>query len=207
MKFLTFIALMSVVVLFAACSPQDISDAEITARIKGKLALDSRTSAMVVKVDTVNGVTTLSGAVPVHEEKLLADEMAWGTRGVRYVINRIHIDPAALGIPTVDETIARDMRRAAVETRRAAAVSARKTDQTIRDAGDSLTDARILTRVKSKLLIEGIIGTNVDVRDGVVILRGLVETQAQIRHAGQIAQATDGVRAVRNDLRVLRRNG
>ena len=69
-------------------------------------------------------------------------------------------------------------------------------------------DAWITVKVKTALLVgEGGAagGVNVDTTDGRVTLDGTVESPAARRRMGQAARAVDGVRAVRNRLRIARR--
>lgn len=64
-------------------------------------------------------------------------------------------------------------------------------------------DSWITAKVKSKLAAAkdvGAFGTNVDTRDGVVTLRGEVETEAEKSLAGRYAREIEGVRRVDNQL-------
>jgi len=69
--------------------------------------------------------------------------------------------------------------------------------------GDSVDDAWIHTKVRSRLLGEGEFpggGINVDVENNVVTLRGHVDSAADRAKAEQIAKSTDGVKRVKNQL-------
>lgn len=64
-------------------------------------------------------------------------------------------------------------------------------------------DSWITAKVKSKLAAAkdvGAFGTNVDTRDGVVTLRGEVDTEAEKTLAGRYAREIEGVRRVDNQL-------
>jgi len=65
--------------------------------------------------------------------------------------------------------------------------------------GDTLDDAWIHSKIKMKLITEGI---NVDVEDNVVTLRGTVDSAEDKAEAERIARETDGVKRVINRLRV-----
>lgn len=72
-------------------------------------------------------------------------------------------------------------------------------------AQDQLSDSRIASKVKVKLAADPDINPfdiDVDSRLGVVTLNGLVKTAGQKREAEAIARGTDGVRQVRNQIRV-----
>jgi hyperosmotically inducible protein len=69
------------------------ANARITATIKTKLIQDSGLSAFKIDVDTTDGVVTLSGTVPTHEEIARAITLAWETDGVIKVISTIQVKP------------------------------------------------------------------------------------------------------------------
>jgi len=71
--------------------------------------------------------------------------------------------------------------------------------------GEKITDAWILTKVKTQFVGEDALkdsNINVDVRNHVVYLKGTVASQAGKARAAEIARATDGVTSVENHLRV-----
>lgn len=71
--------------------------------------------------------------------------------------------------------------------------------------GQKVDDAAVLTKVKTKLTADkakNLINVNVDVKDGVVELKGSVPTDADKTRAEELARGTDGVREVRNELAV-----
>jgi len=68
-------------------------------------------------------------------------------------------------------------------------------------AGDTATTSEI----KAKLLADDIVPARkvkVETTDGVVQLTGTVDSQAQIERAESISKAVDGVKSVKNDLKV-----
>ncbi|EHW1808742.1 molecular chaperone OsmY [Salmonella enterica subsp. enterica serovar Typhimurium] len=65
-------------------------------------------------------------------------------------------------------------------------------------AGDTATTSE----VKAKLLADDLVKVKVETTDGVVQLSGTVETQEQSDRAESIAKAVDGVKSVKNDLKV-----
>jgi hypothetical protein len=75
-----------------------------------------------------------------------------------------------------------------------------------RATGQVVDDAALTARVKSALAVDAGVETaaNVDVTSyrGVVQLSGFVESQDAARRAVAVAKQVDGVRSVRNDLRV-----
>jgi hyperosmotically inducible protein len=74
-----------------------------------------------------------------------------------------------------------------------------------RSTGDVVDDTTINGEVKAKLLGDDVmkgIAVNVDTYQGIVTLRGNVDTQDQIRRATEIAKSVRGVRRVENKLMV-----
>ena len=79
-----------------------------------------------------------------------------------------------------------------------AEITVQGTDAT-RTAGQAVSDAAVTAKVKSALLqAPEVKGTdvNVDTVNGIVVLKGEVETQAQADRAVQIARNTEGVTRV-----------
>ncbi len=171
MKITVITLIVSLTLLSFGCATPAIDDVEISTKIKGKLAADSETSAIKIGVDTTNRVVTLSGVVPTEREKGKAEQLARNTEGVSQVVNNITINPASLGATNVGEK-----------------------------AREAANDAAILAKIKAKLLTEGITGTNVDVVNGVVTLKGEIENERKSALAADIARSTEGVKNVDNQL-------
>lgn len=68
-----------------------VEDSWITTKIKADQAADKKVSAMHVKVETKNGVVTLSGEAKTQAEVDAAVAMAKGTKGVVSVKNDIKV--------------------------------------------------------------------------------------------------------------------
>lgn len=64
-------------------------DAAITVRVKTALAADPRVSALMIDVDTQNGIVTLKGDVESEEAKSAAEEVTRGAEGVMDVVNMV----------------------------------------------------------------------------------------------------------------------
>jgi len=68
--------------------------------------------------------------------------------------------------------------------------------------GQASGDAGITTSIKSQLVSNGILGTNVDVKNGEVTLTGTVANAQDKVRAEQIARQASGVKTVKNQLTV-----
>lgn len=92
-----FVALLSIVVL-AACQTATgrtagtyVDDGTTTAAVKSKLVGERPANLTSVGVETVNGVTYLTGVVDTPEQRLRAEQIAWQVSGVRQVVNNIQV--------------------------------------------------------------------------------------------------------------------
>lgn len=184
------VALATILMLIGAgCARQAVDDVGTSAKVKAKLAADSQTSAIKIGVDTVNGVVNLSGVVPTEREKMKAEELARSTEGVVQVTNNITVNPDSIGATNAEQKA-----REAIGN----------VEEKAREVG---TDAAILTSIKARYLTEGITGTNVDVLDGTVIIKGEVENENKLSLAVAIARNTEGVKNVINQLTVTKKIG
>ncbi len=69
------------------------ADARTTATIKGKLLKEPALSSLGISVDTTDGLVTLSGTVPSHEELAKAVRIALETEGVKKVVSTLQVRP------------------------------------------------------------------------------------------------------------------
>jgi len=74
---------------------EKIDDASITAQVKASLQSHRSTSALKTKVETTDGVVTLSGIAKSATEKTLVTKLVIDIDGVINVINNITIEVAA----------------------------------------------------------------------------------------------------------------
>jgi hyperosmotically inducible protein len=68
-----------------------LSDAELTGKIKSKMALDDGVRARTIDVSTTGGVVTLAGTVGSAAEHAQALRLARDTKGVGRVVDRLTI--------------------------------------------------------------------------------------------------------------------
>ncbi|GGA81555.1 hypothetical protein GCM10011521_19880 [Arenimonas soli] len=162
---------------------QATTDAAITASVKTRLLADERTEGFDINVDTYNGVVTLTGGSDSMADKMAASEVVAEVEDVVSVDNRLVI--AAEGSEARQDA---NTATASGEVREA-----------MDEAGDSIDDAWITSKVKTQLLAdEHVKGTdiNVDTQANVVTLTGTAPSLAARTKAIEIAQGTKGVRSV-----------
>src|SRR5262245_32225090 len=68
-----------------------LTDAAITAAVKGKFLADPEVSAWKINVDTKDGVVTLTGTLPASAERQRAMALARDTTGVRSVVDQLKV--------------------------------------------------------------------------------------------------------------------
>ena len=182
-------------VLAIACAQ---TDAGITTAVKSKLAADDTVKAYQINVDTADHVVTLRGTVDTSIAKAQAVQIASRTDGVRDVVDQLQVSqpPAATtgDVVTTTDNIGNDVKAAGNDVKDAA-----------NRAGAAIGDAAITTEVKSKFLADTKVSglkIDVDTKDGVVSLSGMVPTKAESDRAEQMARDSAGVKSVVNHLRI-----
>ena len=157
----------------AMAQPDDghvVSDSTITAKVKATLADDSQLRGSDIHVRTDDRVVTLRGKVVSEEQRRDATRTAENVRGVDSVDDELSI---AGGRVVAHPEVARAERVG--------------------------SDSWITTKVKSELVGDtGTHGFDVHVKTmhGVVMLRGTLPTEHDVRHVADIARRIQGVRRV-----------
>jgi len=169
------------------------TDSQLEQDIRARLDADADLKVAKLDVDAhaKDNKVTLSGTVPTEEMRNRAVEMAKAARPALEVTDKIDVKPREISRSEYTEEMAR-------ETRERAKASGEK-------IGASLDDAWIHSKITSKLIADKDTPArkiNVDVVNGVVTLRGKVDTAAAKNDASRIAKETDGVKSVRNLLTV-----
>ena len=172
-----------------ACEKQDVDDAALTTKVKGKLVTDGRVSATRVSVETKEGVVTLKGEVPTQQEKDAAEQVAKTVEGVKSVRNEVTVNPATAGTgaPTLEE-----VKNKAKET----------AGEVAQEARGKMDEAFLLSKVKTRLVAAGYSNVSVDLKQGEATLTGEVTSDKDRIAAEAIAEKVDGVKKVNNKLTV-----
>lgn len=155
-----------------------VEDANLTAQVKSQLLSNRNTGGLAIDVDTRNAVVTLSGSVKSDAEAELAGRIAQNTRGVSSVENQLTVGGE-------EATVVGEAEREA------------------RDVAESISDGWITAKVKSALIYNrNVDGSDIDVetQDGVVTLRGRVDSDAERELALSIASDIKGVESVKSEL-------
>jgi osmotically-inducible protein OsmY len=159
---------------------QQPTDETLKDRIEYRLETSPIVRKYDVDVEVAGGVATLSGDVATQAQKAEAEKLA-KVDGVKRVDSTIQIDPDE------DKTVADRIKNGMTKT------------------GEKITDAWITTKVKWFHMGEDALkGSSIDVdtKDSVVTLKGTVKSQAGRVRAVELAQNTDGVKRVVDQLAI-----
>jgi len=170
MKATNFISLVIAVAVLAISMPVRASDTDnrIESSAKQSYVFKTYLTGDDIKVQSKEGIVTLTGVVLEESHKSLAQETVAGLPGVKSVDNRLEVKG---GPPTRN------------------------------------SDAWLKTKVKSTLLFHRSVSagkTEVDVKDGVVVLRGDAASQAQKELTTEYAKDIEGVKEVHNEMTVTK---
>jgi osmotically-inducible protein OsmY len=197
---------------------QVVSDAEITSSVKTKLLADKTVGGLKIDVDTKDAVVTLTGPVHSVAERNMALRLARETSGVKRVVSKLTVETAATS-GRKDDTkvvIKDDTKETADKVKDKAGAAADKTKDTAAKAGEATKDAAVKTKdvvadasitsaVKTKLLADTKVGglkIDVDTKDNVVTLTGMVNNIDEKNEALRLARTTSGVKRVVDKLTV-----
>lgn len=174
-------------------SAAGFSDSDLERMVKAKLSNDANISkAISVDANADKNEVKLTGTVPSESLRTEAVELAKSAKDGLIITDKIDVKPVEVSRSEYTEEMARrDRERAA---------SAGDT------LGKSIDDTWIHTKITTKLIGNSETPArkiNVDVVDGVVTLRGAVETATAKEEAERVAKNTDGVKRVRNLLKVV----
>jgi hyperosmotically inducible protein len=170
---------------------------------------------------------TLSGKVRSAAERTEAVRLARTTTGVKDVVSKLVVDPNYKGVTNKDDKAKAEAKEEAKEAKGTAGRAVDKTKETSKDAADKtkevskdaaqktkdaavktkdvVADASVTSAVKTKLLADPKVGglkIDVDTKDNVVTLTGVVNSVAEKNEALRLARTTTGVKSVVDKLTV-----
>jgi osmotically-inducible protein OsmY len=157
-----------------------VNDATVTASVLTRLNGVKDVDPSGVHVTTHGGVVTLSGEVSTEEQKTRIENIARHTRGVRKIVNKVHV-------------------RAPAKTADPKQGSGRQ------EIGETLDDEWMEKRIEIDLALNRNVNLediDVEVNSGVATLSGTVQDETERVLAEESANDINGVRQVRNNLRV-----
>lgn len=171
----------------------ELHDAWLDGKIETAFALSRHLNPFRIDTQVENGMVSLTGTVESEIDRDLAGEIAMSVEGVREVDNKLQVGEGE------DREFAE-----------ADDMEGNETEEASNDFMRAVNDATITATVKSKLLAnDNVKGLEIDVDtdDNVVTLSGTVES-AEIRDLAEaLAQNTENVERVENNLEVTEMPG
>jgi hyperosmotically inducible protein len=180
---------------FAAAQVTAMKDGWLVTKLHSLFVPEDALSGSNIDVDVKDGVVTLQGSVPNEAARAKALSIAKGADGVKGVTDQLRIAP--------DTQLTKAADKADKAADKAADASAK--------AGRKADDGWIKSKIYAQYMTEWTTvlddsDIDVDVAKGVVTLKGTVKSAAAKTKAVSIAKATDGVKSVKDLLRVASTN-
>ena len=195
-----------------------IKDGWLVTKIHSEFVDEDVLSGSNIDVDVKNGMVTLQGTVPSEAARARAIQSAKNNDGVKGVTDQLRIAPPVHDRGTIDK-VQDTTTDAAKKAGHAVAKAADKTEDQLEKAGDKTASGAKKTGraiddgwIKSKIYAQYMADWNtvlddsdidVDVANNYVTLNGTVKSAAARAKAVSIAKATDGVKGVKDNLRVV----
>lgn len=216
------IALLTVFTLGISAATAQVStikDGWLVMKVHSEFVNEDVLDGSNIDVDVKNGVVTLQGTVTSEAARARALELAKKNDGVKNVVDQLRIAPARdnraerAADKAADKT-ARTADRAADKTARAADKAEDKMDRagdktasSTKNAGRAVDDGWIKSKIYAQYLTDWNTvlddsDIDVDVSNNVVTLNGTVKSAQAKAKAVSIAKATDGVKSVKDNLKV-----
>lgn len=197
---IVLIALVSVLTLATGCTEKQappreapMTDDALQQKVKMRLQGNSnvRRLNLDVTADAAHNAVQLKGLVYTQRQRTQAVELASGAHPGVSVQDAIEVKPYDIPRELFDDEMMTDVK----------ADAGKMGDE----LGETLDDGWVHMKVVAKLVADSGVSErtiNVDVKDGLVTLRGTVKTRDGRQKAESVAKSVDGVKTVRNRLTV-----
>ena len=175
-----------------------VKDGWLVMKIHSDLVDEDVLSGSNIDVDVKDGVVTLQGTVPSEAGRARAIAETKKTDGVKNVVDQLKIAPAHS---------AGKMDKAQDKTAKAADKAEDKTASAANKTGRAIDDGWIKSKIYAQYMADWNTVLNdsdidVDVNNNMVTLNGTVKSAEAKAKAVSIAKATDGVKGVKDNLKV-----
>jgi hyperosmotically inducible periplasmic protein len=178
-----------------------IKDSWISMKVHSQFVPEDTLEGSDIDVDTNKGVVTLNGTVTAEAGKTRAAAIAKATDGVNSVVNNLKIAPA--------HSMTADAREAGAKAADKTKAAGRDAKDAAKEAtgttGKAITDGWIKSKIAAQYVTEDSLDNSdidIDVARGAVVLNGAVRTAAAKDRATSLAKGTDGVKSVKNNLKI-----
>jgi hyperosmotically inducible protein len=181
-----------------------VKDGWLVMKVHSEMVDEDLLTGSDIDVDVKNGVVTLQGTVPNEAARARALEVARKNDGVKNVVDQLKIAPARAG------STAGRVDRAGDRVAGAGEKAADKSRSAARSTGRAMDDGWIKSKIYAQYMADWNTvlddsDIDVDVDNNVVTLSGTVKSAEAKAKAVATAKATDGVKSVRDMLKVTPR--
>jgi hyperosmotically inducible protein len=214
------IGLLTVLTLGVTAATAQVSavkDGWLVMKIHSEFVGEDELGGSNIDVDVKNGVVTLKGTVPSQAAKVKAVAEAKQNDGVKSVVDQLKVVPMMHHDGMMDKT-GDKMAKTADKAEDKMAKTADKAEDKMDHAGDksasmakktgrSIDDGWIKSKIYAQYMADWNTVLNdsdidIDVTNNMVVLNGTVKSSEAKMKAVSIAKATDGVKSVKDNLRV-----
>ena len=213
------LALAVLIAAPAMAQVNTIKDGWLVMKVHSEMVDEDVLSGSNIDVDVKNGVVTLQGTVPSEAARARALAVAKANDGVKNVVDQLKIAPARGTNMAGKANNAGDKaeraadragdkaERAGEKAERAGEKAADKTASATRNTGRAVDDGWIKSKIYAQYMTDWNTvlddsNIDVDVENNVVTLSGTVKSAEAKAKAVATAKATDGVKSVRDNLKV-----
>jgi hyperosmotically inducible periplasmic protein len=173
-----------------------VKDAWLVMKVHSEFVNEDALAGSNIDVDVKDGVVTLQGTVPSEAARAKAIAEARENDGVKNVIDQLRVVPKAAATERPAATAGDKVDKAADKTQGAA-----------KTTGRAIDDGWIKSKIYAQYMADWNTvlddsDIDIDVKDNVVTLNGTVKSAEAKAKAVATAKATDGVKSVKDNLRV-----
>jgi hyperosmotically inducible protein len=185
----------------AASQVSTIKDGWLVMKVHSEMVDEDVLSGSNIDVDVKNGVVTLQGTVPSEAARSRALAVAKANDGVKSVVDQLKIAPAK------GTNMAGKVDKAEDKAQAAGEKAADKTVSATKKTGRAIDDGWIKSKIYAQYMADWNTvlddsDIDIDVNNNVVTLNGTVKSAQAKAKAVATAKATDGVKSVRDNLKV-----
>jgi hyperosmotically inducible protein len=184
----------------ATAQVSTIKDGWLVMKVHSEMVDEDLLNGSNIDVDVKNGVVTLQGTVPSEAARARALAVAKANDGVKNVVDQLKIAPAS-------HTMSDKTARAADKAEDKMDKAGDKTASAAKKTGRAIDDGWIKSKIYAQYMADWNTvlddsDIDVDVANNVVTLNGTVKSAQAKAKAVSVAKATDGVKSVKDNLKV-----
>jgi hyperosmotically inducible protein len=185
----------------AASQVSAVKDGWLVMKVHSEFVNEDVLSGSNIDVDVKNGVVTLQGTVPSEAARARALAVAKANDGVKSVVDQLRIAPA------VGSNMEAKAEKIGEKTERAGEKAADKTASAAKKTGRAIDDGWIKSKIYTQYLADWNTilddsDIDIDVKNNHVTLSGFVKSAEAKAKAVKVAKDTDGVKSVKDNLKV-----